>query len=173
MRRNMKRALLVALCGALSAGPALAREDFCLNRDGSRNNTATKGYRAIENNRNENLMRRIDGTWRSRTDNPFTGQISFLWQTFEGRGAQSGVYSYYNVVCDRNGQNCSRAYQGVGLWAVQGSRTNFNGMRIVSDLDLDHFCQLLSGRLSNNNDVWTTKTADGDFVQVRVPGPGQ
>ena len=165
MNGCVKLAASAALAAILAAPPALAREDFCLNANGSLNKIATKGYRKIEKNRNEQLMRRIHGQWFSQSQNPFTGQRSYLWQTYEGRGVRSGLFSYFNRVCDANNQFCSE-FEGVGLWAVQGRTNNFSGMRIVSDLQLDHFCQLIDGRLSNGGDVWTTK--DGQFRQQRV-----
>lgn len=142
MRNFAMGAVAAVLSAGLAIGPAFAREDFCLNSNGSVNKTATRGYRAIENNRNEALMRRIDGVWFSQTRNQFTGQMSYLWEYYEGRNAQSGLYSYCNIVCSADDPNCrfGSRFQGVGLWAVQGTRTNFGGMRIVSDLQRDHFC---------------------------------
>lgn len=159
MRITFRHALSALLFAALAATPAVAREDFCLNANGSVNKRATKGYRDIEANRNEATMRRINGVWFSQARNPFTGQISLLWQVYEGRGAQSGLYSYFNRVCDASGTFCSN-FEGTGLWAVQGTVRRFSGMRIVSDLRLDHFCQLIDGRLSDSNDVWTVSTGD-------------
>lgn len=153
MRAALKHVFAAALAVVTAATPALAREDFCLNANGSRNPTATNGYRQIERTRNEATMRRINGIWFSQTRNPFTGQISYLWETFEGRGAQAGLYSYANIVCDS--AVCSRWYEGTGLWAVKGGVRKFSGMMIVSDLNLDHFCRLVDGSLSESNAVWT------------------
>ncbi|RXF74065.1 hypothetical protein [Hansschlegelia zhihuaiae] len=168
MRRIILCAASTLLLGALAPGPAAAREDFCLNANGSVNKTATRGYRKIEDDRNENLMRRIHGVWFNQTRNPFTGQISHMWEYYEGRPrSRAGLYAYCNIVCDANNQFCSR-FQGVGLWAVQGKATKFNGMRIVSDLQRDHFCQILEGRISNNNDIWTSP-GGGQSVRVAPP----
>lgn len=167
MRVTLKHALSAILFAALASTSALAREDFCLNADGSVNKTATQGYRKIEDNRNEATMRRINGVWFNRTTNPFTSQISDLWQVYEGRGAQSGLFSYFNRVCDRAGF-CSN-FEGTGLWAVQGTVRKFSGMRIVSDLGRDHFCQLLDGRLSDGNGVWRI-SGGGQLLRVNRVG---
>lgn len=168
MRRIILCAASTLLLGALAPAPAAAREDVCLNANGSVNKTATRGYRAIENNRNEKLMRRINGVWFSQTRNPFTGQMSHLWEFYEGRGVRAGLYSYCNLVCSQGDPNCvfGSRFQGVGLWAVQGRATRFNGMRIVSDLQRDHFCQILEGRISNNNGIWTNP-AGGQSVRTQ------
>lgn len=154
MRISLQYALSAALVCVLASTPALAREDFCLNANGSVNKEATRGYRQIEANRNEATMRRINGVWFNRTTNPFTGQFSDLWQVYEGRGAQAGLYSYFNRVCDASGSFCSN-FEGTGLWAVQGTVRRFSGMRIVSDSSRDHFCQLIDGQLSDGNGVWS------------------
>ncbi|MFC3690789.1 hypothetical protein [Chenggangzhangella methanolivorans] len=167
MRFSIMKGLAAALVAVVASTPALAREDFCLNSDGSINKTATKGYRKIEDNRSAGTMKRINGIWFSQTRNPFTGQVSYLWEVYEGRGAQAGLYSYWNTVCDQIG--CSRWYQGTGLWAVQGTVRRFSGMRIVSDLERDHFCQLLDGALSDNNSIWTT-AAGAQYRRVNKVG---
>ena len=167
MKRMAFRAALVAVALAVGAGPTLAAEDFCKNADGSINQTATRGYRQIEANRNEKTMKRINGIWFSQTRNPFTGQVSYLWEVYEGKGANAGLYSYWNTVCDSIG--CSRWYQGTGLWAVQGGAKKFSGMRIVSDLSRDHFCQLIDGALSDSNAVWTT-SGGGVYRRARQIG---
>lgn len=154
MRALLKHAFVAALAVVTASAPALAREDFCLNSNGSINREATNGFRKIDKNRNEATMRRINGIWFSATRNQFTGEISYLWETFEGRGAQSGLYSYANIVC---GSVCGRWFEGTGLWAVQGGVRKFSGMLIVSDLQLDHFCKLIGGGLSESNAVWTNQ----------------
>lgn len=158
-------AAIALLFGVVTPEPASAREDFCLNSNGSLNKTATRGYRQIERSRNQTLMRRINGIWYNRTVNPGTGQVSDLWQAYEGAGNRAGLYSYCNIVCDASFQFCSR-YQGVGLWAVRGNRNGFKGMRITSDQSLNHFCQIIDGRLSTNANFWRTSS---DAVLQRVP----
>lgn len=168
MRSVFKHVAVLALAALTAATPALAREDFCRNADGSVNKTATKGFRKIDADRSASTMRRIDGIWFSTARNPGTGQVSYLWEIFEGRGAKAGLYSYWNTVCTQFG--CSRWYQGTGLWAVKGTVRKFSGMLILSDLNLDHFCKLIGGQLSDNNGVWTT--ASGGALR-RVSKVGQ
>ncbi|PZQ16178.1 MAG: hypothetical protein DI565_10330 [Ancylobacter novellus] len=163
MLRILRMAATAAAIVA-AASPALAREDYCLNANGTLNKTATNGYRQFDQNRNAKLMQTIDGTWFSRTDNPLTGQVSYLWQKFEGRGVNAGLYSYFNRVC--SSIQCSD-YQGVGLWAVQGTKKNFSGLYIVSDLSRDHYCGLIEqSSLSKKNTVWTLRSG-GKLTRVQ------
>lgn len=168
MRMAFKHLVVAALVALTAATPALAREDYCLNADGSVNKTATNGFRQIDASRNAKAMAVINGVWFSSVRNPGTGQVSYLWEVFEGRGANAGLYSYWNTVCTQFG--CSRWYQGTGLWAIKGTVRKFSGMLIVSDLNLNHFCKLIGGQLSSNNGVWTTT---GGGVLRRVPKVGQ
>lgn len=108
MRLIVKHVAIAALATLMAASPALAREDFCRNANGTVNKTATKGFRQIDANRSAGAMRVIDGVWFSSVRNPGTGQLSFLWEVYDGRGANAGLYDYYNKVCTQFG--CSRWY---------------------------------------------------------------
>ena len=134
-----------------SPGSAWAEDPFCLDpRTRLPEETATRELSRMIEAADPEAMRVVVGRWYSETRNPATGQISYLYQTFE----PSGLYSYANRVCGVGG--CSD-YRGVGQFGVRsiGPGAIF-GLMTISDLQRDHVCMPLQGRLQGRDTFVTS-----------------
>lgn len=168
MPRVVLRSLIAALCIALIAPSAIAREDYCVRpgSSGDIDRAATQQFRQLDNNVNARLMQQLRGTWYSRlVAGP---QVSEVWETY----GRNRIYSYLNSVCDLSTGFCAVYGQNsTGLYAVRAdpdNRNRFIGMKIVNDIHRDHECRGLIGRFTSNN-RWV---GSGGFVARRVSRPG-
>lgn len=142
------RTAVAALCLGLTLLPAAAADDYCVNPStGQVDQRATAQFRQLDRSPDARFMRVLAGRWYSEVGSPSTGQISRLLQSF----ARNGLYDYANQVCTSFG--CS-VYQGTGLHAVRRrTSTAFVGLIIVSDLNRNHQCVGLSGRVVNADTI--------------------
>ena len=123
---------------------ALAQNAYCTDPSTRQVDPgATATFQQMAQSADQTLMQRLVGVWYAEIRSPATNQIDYHYQSFE----PGGLYRYQSKVCGGLANMCSD-YEGTGMYAVrQQGDSGFFGMITVSDLNRDHQCVGLNGRL--------------------------
>lgn len=144
---TVKRAAFLLLLAA-TAAPAMAQTDVCIKRGTNGvDQKATAAWREMESRKDPQFMATMAGTWYAETQSPQTGQVSYLYLTYQS----NGIVDYQNRVC--NGGYCND-YAGHGLFAgFFLGNGRYTSMSIISDLNRDRECTGSTGRFLNDTTI--------------------
>lgn len=145
----MRRIAFVFLPMVLAlSGTAVAQTDICIKRGtNGMDKDATAAWREMEARKDPRFMEAMAGVWSSEVRSPQTGQVSYLFLSYQ----ENGIVDYQNRVCSATGCN---DYAGHGLYAgFFLGNGRYTAMSILSDLNRDRECTGSTGRFVNDRTI--------------------